>query len=92
MALAGKSSLVPWMITPALQLGERLGRQEPQEIVYAVCMDVFELDGDFRKALLNNPKVSEAIDAKATDGMLDPHGYTGMAGLFVDPVVGDAKG
>lgn len=70
-------------------LSDQLGRQEAHEIVYEVCMDVFERGGDFREALLANPKVAAGIDAQAIDRMLDPHGYTGMAGLFVDRVVGN---
>ncbi|SFC43792.1 3-carboxy-cis,cis-muconate cycloisomerase [Cupriavidus sp. OV038] len=69
-------------------LSDRLGRQEAHEIVYEVCMDVFERGGDFREALLANPKVAAGIDAQTIDKMLDPHGYTGMAGFFVDRVVG----
>jgi adenylosuccinate lyase len=72
-------------------LSDRLGRQEAHEIVYEVCMDVFERGGDFREALLANPKVAEGIDAKTIDRMLDPHGYTGMAGVFVDRVVGAGR-
>ncbi len=72
-------------------LSDRLGRQEAHEIVYEVCMDVFERGGDFREALLANPKVAEGIDATTIDRMLDPHGYTGMAGVFVDRVVGAGR-
>ncbi|TXI87583.1 MAG: hypothetical protein E6Q40_04830, partial [Cupriavidus sp.] len=73
-------------------LSDRLGRQEAHEIVYEVCMDVFERGGDFREALLANEKVAAGIDAATIDRMLDPHGYTGMAGAFVDRVVGKRAG
>lgn len=72
-------------------LSDRLGRQEAHEIVYEVCMDVFERGGDFREALLADPRVAAGIDAQTIDRMLDPHGYTGMAGVFVDRIVGQAR-
>jgi adenylosuccinate lyase len=72
------------------QLGEHLGKQEAHEIVYEICMDVFETGGDFREALLANPLVASKLDGAAIDRMLDPHAYTGMSGVFVDRVVAGA--
>jgi adenylosuccinate lyase len=68
-------------------LGEALGRQEAHEIVYEVCMDVFEKGGDFLEGLLANPAVAARLDAASIKRLLDPHGYTGLAGQFVDRVV-----
>lgn len=72
------------------RLGEFLGKQEAHEIVYEVSMEVFEKGGDFREALLAHPLVASKFDGAAIDRMLDPHAYTGMSGVFVDRVVGDA--
>lgn len=72
------------------QLGEHLGKQEAHEIVYEVCMDVFEEGGDFKAALLAHPLVASKLDAAAIDRMLDPHAYTGLSGVFVDRVLADA--
>lgn len=72
------------------QLGLHLGKQEAHEVVYEVCMEVFEKGGDFREALLANPLVAGKLDAATIDRMLDPHAYTGLSGVFVDRVVADA--
>ncbi|WP_420224049.1 adenylosuccinate lyase [Pigmentiphaga litoralis] len=38
-----------------MQLGDVLGRQEAHEVVYAVCMKVFEEGGTFKEGLLADP-------------------------------------
>lgn len=68
-------------------LSEALGRQEAHEIVYEVCMDVFERGGDFLEGLMARPEVTAKLDEAAIRKLLDPHGYTGLAGRFVDRVV-----
>jgi adenylosuccinate lyase len=70
-------------------LGDALGKQEAHEIVYEVCMHVFEKGGDFLEGLLANPTVAAKLDEAALRRLLDPHGYTGLSGRFVDRVVGD---
>ncbi len=71
-----------------MQLSDELGRQEAHEIVYEICMDVFENGGEFKAGLLANPIIAARFDAAAIDKMLDPNIYTGLAGEFVDRVLG----
>lgn len=73
-----------------MQLGDVLGRQEAHEVVYAVCMKVFEEGGTFKDGLLADPLVAEHLTAEQIDAMLAPHAYTGMAGVFVDRVTAHA--
>ena len=70
-------------------LGARFGRQEAHEVVYEVCMAAFEADRPLREALLAHPRIGAELGAEEVDRMLDPHGYTGMAGEFVDRVLAE---
>ncbi|MEI2416309.1 adenylosuccinate lyase [Orrella sp. JC864] len=68
-------------------LSEALGRQEAHEIVYGICMDVFENGGSLKDALMRHPDVSARLSEAQIDRMLAPHGYVGHAGAFVDQVL-----
>ena len=70
-----------------MQLSDELGRQEAHEIVYTICMDVFENGGEFKDGLLANPIIAARFGDAAIDKMLDPNVYIGMAGQFVDRVL-----
>lgn len=70
-----------------MTLGDKLGRQQAHEIVYEICMDVFEKGGSFKEGLLANPLIAQHLDEQDIDDMLDPHAYTGLAGVFVDRVL-----
>ena len=70
-----------------MKLSDTMGRQEAHEIVYRICMDVFERGGTLKDALLNDAQVQGRITEADIDAMLDPHAYTGQAGVFVDRVV-----
>ncbi|OZI37930.1 adenylosuccinate lyase [Bordetella genomosp. 10] len=75
-----------------MKLGETLGRQEAHEIVYRICMDVFEKGGSLKDALMADPEVASRLNEGDIDAMLDPHAYTGKAGVFVDRVVQQSAG
>lgn len=70
-----------------MKLGATLGRQEAHEIVYRICMDVFEQGGSLKDALMQAPEIKGRLSETQIDAMLDPHAYTGKAGEFVDRVV-----
>ncbi len=70
-----------------MKLGDKIGRQEAHEIVYEICMDVFENDGTFKEGLLSHALIANQLREPDIDAMLDPHAYTGLAGQFVDSVV-----
>lgn len=69
-----------------MRLSDTLGRQEAHEIVYRICMEVFEQGGSLKQALMADPAVSSRLGEEEIDAMLDPHAYTGLAGHFVDRV------
>jgi adenylosuccinate lyase len=70
-----------------MHLSDRVGRQKAHELVYEVCMSAFEMDAPLKEALLQNPEINSRVLAEELESLLDPHGYTGSAGLFVDRVL-----
>lgn len=70
-----------------LNLASKLGRQEAHEVVYQVCMEAFEKGIPLKDALLSNKDIAKDLDEDVLDDILDPHNYTGLAGVFVDRVL-----
>jgi 3-carboxy-cis,cis-muconate cycloisomerase len=63
-------------------LAERLGRLEAHEFVSEACARAVAARRPFRDELLSDPRIELAPDE--LDAALDPAGYLGSAGLFVD--------
>ncbi len=74
-----------------LRLGTSLGRNAAHDVVYETAMAAYEGQGRFRDLLLADPRVAPALGAAELDRLLDPAGYTGLAGAFVDRVLADAR-
>jgi adenylosuccinate lyase len=74
-----------------LRLGLSLGRNAAHDLVYDAAMAAFEGKGSFRELLLRDPRVTAALSAAELDRLLDPRAYTGLAGVFVDSVVAEAR-
>jgi len=68
-------------------LSGRFGKQEAHEMVYELCMTAFEEGTPLKEALLAHPLIGQQLQPAEIDSMLDPSGYTGMAGVFVDRVL-----
>ncbi|MGH8813273.1 MAG: adenylosuccinate lyase, partial [Advenella sp.] len=71
-------------------LSDTLGRQQAHDIVYSICMDVFEKGGSLKDALLQDTDVSARLTESDIERMLEPHGYIGHAGDFVDQVLANS--
>jgi len=71
-----------------MKMGRRIGRQEAHEIVYESAMEAFEKGIPFKDVLLKDKRVLSNFDITEIDEILDPQNYTGLAGEFVDRVVG----
>ena len=69
-----------------LALGEKMGRQAAHEVVYELSMEAFEKAIPLKKLLLKDKRVSQHLNEKQIDGLLDPAKYTGLAAKFVDRV------
>ena len=63
---------------------EKLGRQEAHELVEAAARRTSDDGGTFREELLDEPGLREALSGDEMDEALDPAGYLGSAGVFVD--------
>ena len=74
-----------------MALGAKFGRQQAHEMVYEICMKVFEADSSFKDGLLDHPEIKRNLSPEKIDEMLDPHVYTGSAEFFVDRIVGLAR-
>jgi 3-carboxy-cis,cis-muconate cycloisomerase len=71
-----------------MALAPRLGRQRAHELVYEACRRA-EAEGlSLEEALASDPEVARHLGAGELQELLDPARYTGLAGAFVDRVVG----
>jgi adenylosuccinate lyase len=69
-----------------LALGEKMGRQAAHEVVYELSMEAFEKGIPLKSLLLKDKRVSQHLNEKQIDGLLDPARYTGLAAKFVERV------
>lgn len=89
---ANLDAVGPVLASVAVMLGltARLGRDLAHEVVYEAAMAAHEGRGRFRDWLFADPRVAAALGGKELDALLDPAGYVGLAGAFVDRVVAEA--
>ncbi len=70
-----------------LVLGETIGKQTAHEVVYEVAMRAQEEGIGFRRALCEDTRVSEHLDAAEIDRLLDPADYVGLSAKLVEGVL-----
>jgi len=70
-----------------LALGEKIGRQEAHELVYGVCMQVFETGRPLSEALAGEPRVSAHLTPQRIAELVDPQRYTGLAAMMTDRAI-----
>ena len=63
---------------------ERLGRLKAHDLVQAVARRAADGRSSFREELLGDDEVREVFSEEEIDAALDPAGYLGSAGNFVD--------
>ncbi len=74
-----------------MALGHQLGRQVAHDVVEEACHAVASGEKSFADCLMDDERVSAHLDRAAVEKLLDPAGYTGLAGTFTDDVVAQAK-
>jgi adenylosuccinate lyase len=74
-----------------LHLGATLGRSTAHDVVYEAAMAAVEGKRRFQDVLLADARVAAALTPAELERLLDPAGYTGLAGMFVDRVVAEAR-
>ena len=65
-------------------VAERLGRLEAHDLVEAASRRKFESGRSLREELLAEPVLKDVLSGEDIDAALDPAGYLGSAGKFVD--------
>jgi 3-carboxy-cis,cis-muconate cycloisomerase len=65
----------------------RLGRLEAHELVKAASHRTLDTGRSLREELLDEPTLREVLSPEEIDAALDPAGYLGSAGVFVDRVL-----
>ncbi len=68
----------------ATMVAERLGRFKAHDLVEAASRRTFESGRSLREELLADPALKELLPAEDIDAALDPTGYLGSAGMFID--------
>jgi adenylosuccinate lyase len=71
-----------------LRLGQEVGRQRAHDLVYEAAMAAFEQRRPLRDLLLEDATITAHLSEDEIDELLRPQAYTGLAGVFVDRVVG----
>ncbi|MGI9370997.1 MAG: 3-carboxy-cis,cis-muconate cycloisomerase [Hyphomicrobiales bacterium] len=74
-----------------MALGHKLGRQVAHDVVEEACHTVAETHKSFADCLMADERVSSHLNRSAVEQLLDPAGYTGLAGTFTDNVVSRAR-
>lgn len=69
-------------------LGQHIGRQRAHDVIYDCAMQSVAQQRPFVDCLAEDARVNVHFDRGALAALLDPAGYTGLAGLFVDRVLG----
>jgi 3-carboxy-cis,cis-muconate cycloisomerase len=65
-------------------VSDRLGRMEAHELVKKAALRAADGGKSFREELLAEPVLRERLSAEEIDAVLDPAGYLGSAGTFID--------
>lgn len=68
----------------ATVLSEGPGRLEAHDLVEAACRRALKRGRHLREELLRDERVREVLSEEEIDAALDPGGYLGSAGAFVD--------
>jgi 3-carboxy-cis,cis-muconate cycloisomerase len=63
---------------------QKLGRLEAHDLVEAACRRALQNGEHLRAELLREGRIREALSEEEIDAALDPAGYLGSAGAFVD--------
>jgi 3-carboxy-cis,cis-muconate cycloisomerase len=61
-----------------LDLGAAIGRQHAHDVVYDAAQAAFVEDQSFSDLLAADKRLTEHMDRKAIDKLLDPTAYTGL--------------
>ena len=72
-------------------LADKLGKQTAHEVVYEASMQGFSKGITFEHALMENPRVKQALGPKSLQSLLDPTTYVGLAPAIVERVLAETR-
>jgi adenylosuccinate lyase len=72
-------------------LAGKLGKQTAHEVVYDASMDGFSKGITFEHALMENPRVKQALGTEELHALLDPTTYVGLAPAIVERVLAETR-
>jgi 3-carboxy-cis,cis-muconate cycloisomerase len=73
-----------------MALAPFVGRQEAHHLVADACRKALAHDGHLLDALCAEPVVTAHLPPERLQALLDPENYTGLAGAFVDRILGQS--
>jgi adenylosuccinate lyase len=72
-------------------LADKLGKQTAHELVYDAAMQGHDRGISFEQALMDNPRVGQALSREELDALLDPTSYVGLAPAIVERVLAETR-
>jgi adenylosuccinate lyase len=72
-------------------LAGRLGKQTAHEVVYEASMDGIARGISFERALMESPRVKQALGSEELAALLDPTSYVGLAPAIVERVLAETS-
>jgi adenylosuccinate lyase len=72
-------------------LADKVGKQSAHELVYEAAMRGVAQGITFERALMDDAKVKDALDAGELRALLDPTTYVGLAPQIVERVLAETK-
>jgi adenylosuccinate lyase len=72
-------------------LAGKLGKQTAHELVYDAAMQGHDQGTSFEQALMENPRVGQALSREELDALLDPTTYVGLAPEIVERVLAETR-
>ena len=73
----------------SMVLAAHVGKQEAHHVVQAACKRAVEQGSDLESVARADPQISAALSAERIAAALDPAGYLGSTGLFIDRALAD---
>ena len=74
-----------------MALAPAFGREEAHHLVAAACREALETGSHLLDVLRADPRATAHLSPAQLEALLDPEGYTGLAGAFVDRVVAQSR-
>ena len=72
-------------------LADKIGKQTAHEVVYEASMHGYDKGITFEHALMENPRVAQALGTEELRSLLDPTTYVGLAPAIVERVLAETR-